>query len=148
MCVSFHLRQAECGHLLSHHSQGHVVQGQAGCRALHRKAGDRRELHELLRCVPGTGRRAELPSAEHNDDNDDYDDYDVDDDADLQHVGGAGVRGHVPEWSGLRAERLQFLLVLFARRLRPLLPVVRRNLSDGLRVHGDDPFIMRVCFSR
>jgi hypothetical protein len=100
--------------------------------------------------VPGTGRRAELPSAEHNDDNDDnddYDDYDVDDAADLQHVGGAGVRGHVPEWSGLRAGRL-LLLVLFARRLRPLLPVVRRNLSDRLRVHGDDPWVMRVCFSR
>jgi hypothetical protein len=67
-------------HLLSDHDQGHVVQGQAGCRALHRKAGDRRELHELLRCVPGTGWRAELPSAEHDYKHHDYDQHDEHDD--------------------------------------------------------------------
>ncbi len=43
-----HVRQAGRRHVLSHDDRGHEVQDQEGRRALHRDAGERGNLHELL----------------------------------------------------------------------------------------------------
>jgi len=43
-----HLRQAGRRHVLSHDDRGHEVQDQEGRCALHRDAGERGNLHELL----------------------------------------------------------------------------------------------------
>jgi|SRR5882724_13458871 len=76
MRVPFDLRKTgRRRHLLYHDDEGHEVQEQERCRALHGEAGNRWELYELLRCVPGTRQRPKLLHDGHHDEYDDNDGF-------------------------------------------------------------------------